>query len=71
VVHFKVMGLNADEYVLDEPSIAFKSAGRKDVLLHFSPNMKEGLHRITVQASSDDGWQASFPLVYYAEGVKK
>ncbi|MDQ6953387.1 MAG: 4Fe-4S binding protein [Mariprofundaceae bacterium] len=71
VVHFKIIGLNANDYVLDEQNTAFKSAGRKDVLLHFSPKIKKGLHRITVQASSDDGWQASFPLVYFAEGVKK
>jgi len=71
VMHFQVVGLDADKYVLDAKAVMFQTAGRKDVLLHFSPSMTKGLHRITVQASSDDGWQASFPLIYYAEGVKK
>ncbi len=70
VIHFKVKGLSADEYHLDAKSVMFESAGRKDVLLHFSPNIKKGLHRVTVQAISDDGWQASFPLIYYAERKK-
>lgn len=71
VMHFQVIGLDTDEYVLDAKAVMFQSAGRKDVLLHFSPKLKQGLHRVTVRASTDDGWQASFPLIYYAEGVKK
>ncbi|MDQ6991203.1 MAG: 4Fe-4S binding protein, partial [Mariprofundaceae bacterium] len=70
VMHFKVSGLNADDYVLDESTTTFKSAERKDILLHFSQHIKKGLHRVTVHASSDDGWKASFPFIYYARGQK-
>jgi len=68
VVHFQVEGLKPNQYILDAEHVTFESAGRQDVLLHFSPKIKHGLHRVTVRASTDDGWHQSFPLIYYAKG---
>jgi len=68
VVHFKVEGLKSNQYTLDADHVTFESAGRQDVLLHFSPKLKQGLHRVTVRASTNDGWHQSFPLIYYAKG---
>jgi len=67
-VHLAVEGMSADMVRLERDSVVWQSTGRQDVLLHFSPDIEKGLHRLTVHAESDDGWKDSFRVIYYAEG---
>ncbi len=64
----KIKGLNASEYSLDSKAVAWQTAGRKDVIMHISPNLKQGMHRFIVHAKTDDGWKDDFTVYYYAEG---
>jgi len=68
LVHLRVEGMPASMYRLEQDQVSWQTVGRKDVMLHFSPEMKKGLHRLTVLAESDDGWTDSFKVTYYAEG---
>jgi len=67
----KIEGLNASEYTLETNHITWQTAGRKDVIMHISPDLKKGIHRFTVHAKADDGWQNDFTVYYYAEGRAK
>jgi len=68
-IHLRIEGLPVSMYRLQQDQVSWQTVGRKDVLLHFSPKMKKGLHRLTVLAESDDGWTDSFKVTYYAEGA--
>ncbi|MDQ6970115.1 MAG: 4Fe-4S binding protein [Mariprofundus sp.] len=68
-VHLRIEGLPASMYRLEQDEVSWMTVGRKDVMLHFSPDLKKGLHRLTVLAESDDGWTDSFKVTYYAEGA--
>jgi len=65
---FVVEGLPASMFKLGHDAVVLESAERKDVMLHFSPDIEKGLHRLTVHAESDDGWKKSFKVVYFAQG---
>jgi len=67
-IQLRVEGMAASMYRLEQDQVRWQTVGRKDVMLHFSPEMKKGLHRLTVLAESDDGWTDSFKVTYYAEG---
>ncbi len=65
----RVRGLSSAEYTLDHPRVHWDSAGRQDILLHFSPKLSKGLHRVWIDAESADGWKKSFQIYYYAKGA--
>jgi len=67
-VHLTIQGMNEDMYKLQQDDVTWQTSGRQDVLLHFSPKLKKGLHRLTVLAEGDDGWKDQFQVVYFAEG---
>ena len=66
-----IEGLDASEYSLESNDVSWETAGRKDVMMHISPDLKQGLHRFTVHAKSDDGWQDDFTVYHYAQGAAK
>jgi len=66
-----IQGLDASEYSLESKHVRWKTAGRKDIIMHISPDLKKGLHRFTVYAKSADGWQDDFTVYHYAEGAVK
>jgi len=66
-----IQGLDASEYSLESDDVRWETAGRKDIIMHISPDLKKGLHRFTVYAKSADGWQDDFTVYHYAEGVAK
>jgi len=68
-VNLVLEGLEKADYSMDKTSIDWRAAGRQDVLLHLSPNLKKGMHRFVLRATSDDGWQDTFMVYYYASGV--
>ena len=67
-IELRVEGMAAEMYRLEQHEVSWQTTGRKDVLLHFSPKLAKGLHRLTVHAESADGWKDSFKVIYYAEG---
>ncbi len=67
-LHLEVEGMPASMFSLEHDDVVLESAGRRDVILHFSPDIEKGLHRLTVHAESNDGWKKSFKVVYFAEG---
>jgi len=64
-----IRGLTSAEYTLDQQHIHWDTAGRKDILLHFSPKLSQGLHRVWIDAESSDGWNKTFQIYYYAKGA--
>ncbi|MDX8398201.1 MAG: 4Fe-4S binding protein [Mariprofundaceae bacterium] len=70
-LQLEIKGLDASEYQLDTNTVNWQSAGRKDVIMHISPNLNKGLHRFTVYATSADGWQDDFTVYHYAQGNGK
>jgi len=68
-VELQLEGLEKADYSMDKTSMDWDTAGRQDVLLHLSPNLKKGMHRFVLRATSDDGWQDTFMVYYYASGA--
>jgi len=70
-IHIHIEGMQPDLYRLEKDTVLWDSVGRQDVMLHFSPKIKAGIHRFTVYAESEDGWEDKFLVYYYAqkEGV--
>jgi len=64
-----IEGLDASEYSLESNHVHWQTAGRKDVIMHISPDLKQGVHRFTVHATSGDGWQGDFTVFHYAQGA--
>jgi len=64
----QIEGLDAGLYNLEEEHISWETTGRRDILLHFSPKIEKGLHRVKVHAMSGDGWKQTFTVYYYAKG---
>ncbi len=67
-MHLSIEGMPASMYRLEKDEVSWLTTGRQDIMLHFSPEIKKGLHRVTVLAESDDGWKDSFEVIYYAQG---
>ncbi len=65
-MHLTVEGISPDLYHLDQRQVHWNDAGRQDILLHFSPKISKGLHRVTIHAESGDGWKSAFMVYYYA-----
>jgi len=70
-IQLRIEGLDASEYTLESSNVVWKTAGRKDVIMHISPDLKQGIHRFTVHAQSSDGWKDDFMVYHYAQGVVK
>lgn len=70
-MQLRIEGLNASEYSLQSNSVNWETAGRKDVIMHISPDLKQGLHRFIVHAKTSDGWQDDFTVYHYAQGIAK
>ncbi|MDQ6968065.1 MAG: 4Fe-4S binding protein, partial [Mariprofundaceae bacterium] len=70
-MNLEIEGLDASKYSLESHDVTWKTAGRKDVIMHISPDLKKGLHRFIVHAKTSDGWQDDFTVYHYAEGVAK
>ncbi len=62
----RIRGLTPEQYALEKSSVHFDAPGRQDVMLHLSPALSPGLHRIFVDVAAEGGWQKSFALVHYA-----
>jgi polyferredoxin len=63
----RVDGIPASLYTLENTTVKWDSVGRQDIMLHFSPKIKKGLHRINIHAKSNDGWKDTFVVYYYAK----
>jgi len=70
-MHIRVDGLARDEFSLQKDSVHFDTPGRKDVMLHLSDNLAEGLHRFRVTVTSDGGWSEKFQVVHFVGRPKQ
>ncbi|MDX8398224.1 MAG: 4Fe-4S binding protein [Mariprofundaceae bacterium] len=68
LIRVEIKGLKPSEYHLETHEINWDTAGRQDIIMHLSPLLKKGIHRFTVHAISDDGWQDDFMVYHYAQG---
>ncbi len=66
-MHLRVDGLPSSSYTLEKELVVWDSVGRQDIMLHFSPHIAKGLHRVSIHAESDDGWKDTFTFQYFAE----
>lgn len=62
-----IKGLAPQDYVLQQTTLAFDTAGRQDVLLTIRPTLPSGLHNFFVTAESNTGWQSHFRVQHLAE----
>jgi len=67
-ISIRIEGMDPSLYVLEQQHVTWETTGRKDVILHFSPKIEKGLHRVKVLAESTDGWTRDFTIYYYAKG---
>ena len=71
-MHIRVEVLNPDQYRLERNALHFDSAGMQDVTLRLEQDkLGRGLVAFAVHVSSNDGWQQSFPVRYYAVGDRQ
>lgn len=61
-----VKGLPDGSYKLDAEEIEMEPASRTDVNLHVDPNLPRGLHRIIIEARSQDGWVGRFGVEHFS-----
>ena len=63
----RVDGIPSSLYTLEKTDVKWDGVGRQDIMLHFSPNIEKGLHRVNIHAESNDGWKDTFTVYYFAE----
>ena len=70
-MELNIEGLDTSDYSLESNHVHWETAGRKDVIMHISPNLKQGIHRFTVHAKTSDGWHDDFTVYHYAQSAKQ
>jgi polyferredoxin len=71
-MHIQVEGLKPGQYHLERNAVHFDSAGMQDVTLQLEQTkLGLGLISFGVHVTSEDGWDAHFPVRYFAVGDRR
>lgn len=56
-IELSVVGLDSGDFDLSASSVTFQSAGRQDVFIRLSEDLKPGIYNFIVRATSNNGWE--------------
>jgi polyferredoxin len=64
-VAIEIVGLDSDQYHLENSQALFEDVGRIDLNIHILQGLSPGLHPFLVKATSEDGWKDSFRIQHF------